>query len=39
MKLSVSGIQNVVKTGDKLNISGTGLPGTTITAKVLLLKT
>ena len=35
MKLSVSGIDNVVKTGDKLNISGTGLPGTTITAKVI----
>ena len=35
MKLSLSGIQNTVKTGDKLNIEGTGLPGTTITAKVI----
>jgi hypothetical protein len=35
MKLSLSGIQNTVKTGDKLNIEGTGLPGTTITAKII----
>ena len=35
MKLSISGIDNIVKTGDKLNISGTGLPGTTITAKII----
>ena len=34
MKITVSGIQNVVETGDKLNISGTGIPGTTITAKI-----
>ena len=35
MKLSISGIDNIVKTGDKLDISGTGIPGTTIITKII----